>query len=320
MFTYEAIKIPETLRELEILVDNGSAASLASHIGLQFADTYNDNGIEYEIIWDLKHVKQVIGDDGESHTGVFLEWHNTTPNAMPFDAPERQKVERETTPVAEEGLYYYGLNGSTYKLLNLNAGDTIPYDDYDGVYVNAIRSSDASVIKRGYSRYSDSAVRKWLNSDGDAGNWFTPSHVGDVAPTQAAEIAGFKKGCSEQILRMAKPVVIETAEAAYTNYNLCDTFFIPSVTEVYGAHDSAEEGVAWQDWIDATGFSLQSNDACDGRKIYAPGTASAQEVGLRTANVGYQYIVWDIKPNGSIDGYTNASAARKYTPCCVVYK
>ena len=320
VFTYEAIKIPETLRELEILVESGSAASLASHIGLQFADTYDDNGISYDIIWDLKHVKQVIGEDGESHTGVFLEWHNTTPNSLPFDAPERLAVDRSTTPVAEAGLYYYGLTGNTYKLLNLSTGEAIPYDDYDSIYVNAIRSTDASVIKRGYSRYSDSAVRKWLNSDADPGQWFTPSHVGDVPPTQAAEIAGFKKGCSEQILRMAKPVVFETAEAAYTNYELCDTFFIPSVTEVYGIHDNVEEGVAWQDWIEATGFSLPSNDSCAGRKIYAPGTVSAQEVGLRTANVGYQYIVWDIKPNGSIDGYTNASATRKYTPCCVIYK
>lgn len=319
VFTYEAIKIPETLRELQIIVDSGSASSLKSHVGLQFDDVYTENGVEYPVVWDLKDVIDVVGEDGQVRPGVVLEWHYATPTAMPFDAPEKLEVDLNTEPNALPGVYYYGLSGSTYKLLSVEEGDPLP-TTYDGVFKNAIRNTDATVIRRGYSKYEESAIRKWLISDAPAGEWWSATHIGDMAPEQAETLPGFMHGCSEQILSMAKPVVIRSAETMENATELCDRFFIPSVDEVYGLSHNVQEGVAWQDWVEATGFSEPDNSACTGRRIYSIGGAAAQEVGLRTANVGYQYIVWDIKTNGSLDGYTNASTSRRYTPCCVVYR
>lgn len=316
IFTYEAVKVPSTLRELEIIVDGGGASTLSSHIGLQFDDVYEQDGTEYDIIWDLKDVINVRDENGASHTGVVLEWHTATPISIPFDAPERLEVKQATTPVAEPGMYYYGASGSNYHLIQINAGDRIPYSSYDAVFVNEIRSSDASIVKRGYSRYDESAIRKWLNSD--EYNWFTPSHIGDTPPDDYNMYSGFMKGCSEQILRMAKPVMINT-NGQTSMYHVYDKFFIPSVTEVYGAN-SVEEGKAWADWIDATGFASPSNSASTGRKINQTGAISAQQIALRTQNIGYQYIIWCIKTDGSIDGYANASTRYKLTPCCVVYK
>ena len=319
VFTYEAIKVPNTLRELQIIVDGGSASSLKAHVGLQFDDVYTENGVEYPIVWDLKDVISVADGNKELHDAVILEWHYATPTALPFDAPERVEVDLATEPRALEGMYYYGLSGTTYKLLTVNAGDLLP-TTHDGVYKNAIRSQDGSIIRRGYSNYGESAVRKWLNSNGDVGEWFEPSHIGDAAPDQADAIPGFMHGCSEQILSMAKPVAVKYLISASETDEVCDTFFIPSVDAVYGNAYSVAEGAPWQDWVEATEMASPGNGACEGRKIYAIGGSAGQEIGLRTANIGYSYITWDIKPNGSIDGYSNASAARRYAPCCAVYK
>lgn len=318
IFTYEAIQIPQTLRELEIIVQGGGAASLANHIGLQFDDVYEEDGIEYNIIWDLKAVKQVRDADNAVHTGVFLQWHYATPQAMPFDAPERVQVDLNVETTAQPGMYYYGQTGSNYRLLTLNAGDPLP-TTYDALYKNEIRSNDGDILRRGYGHYGDSAVRKWLNSAADAGEWFEPSHVGDAAPAQAVTMSGFMRGCSDQILGMAMPVRINTAAYGEEMYTVCDEFFIPSVTEVYGVN-SIEEGTAWEDWIEATDFSEPSNSACEGRKTYMLETVASQDVGLRTANTAYQYVVWNMKANGSLDGYVNASVAKRYAPCCVTYK
>lgn len=319
VFTYEAIKVPNTLRELQIIVDGGSASSLKAYVGLQFDDVYTENGVEYPIVWDLKDVISVADGNKELHDAVILEWHYATPTALPFDAPERVEVDLATEPRALEGMYYYGLSGTTYKLLTVNAGDLLP-TTYDGVYKNAIRSQDGSIIRRGYSNYGESAVRKWLNSSGDVGEWFEPSHIGDAAPDQVDAIPGFMHGCSEQILSMAKPVAVKYLISASETDEVCDTFFIPSVDEVYGNAYSVAEGTPWQDWVEATEMASPGNGACEGRKIYTVGGSAGQEIGLRTANIGYAYITWDIKPNGSIDGYSNASAARRYAPCCAVYK
>ena len=315
VFTYEAIKIPETLRELQIIVDDDGASFMKNYIGLQFDDTYEVDGVSYDIIWDLKDVLTVHDEHGEPHTGVILEWHNATIQSMPFDAAERLPATEST---AEAGVYYYGVNGSTIKLLELNVGDPLP-SGYEVIYKNAVRSADANVIRRGYSKYSESAVRKWLNSNAPAGQWWVASHVGDVAPGQAATMPGFMAGCSEQILSMVKPVSVPTSVSSDEAEDVVDTFFLPSVTEVNGLSQSAE-GQAWGDWVEASGMPAGGNDACQGRRVYDLESVAAMEIGLRTMNTGYKHITWDIKPDGSLDGYVNASVVRRYAPCCVVYK
>ena len=319
VFTYEAIQIPETLRELQIIVDSGSASSLRNHIGLQFEDTYTELGVEYPIIWDLKDVITVQDENDEEHTGVVLEWHYATPTAMPFDAPERLEVDLSTEPTAQAGMYYYGVSSNTYRIISVNAGDPLP-TTYDAIFKNSIRNADANIVRRGYSNYAESAIRKWLISDQPAGSWWSATHVGDMPPDAAAQLPGFMSGCSSQILSMAKPVKIKYAVTSETAHTVCDRFFIPSVDEVCGLSHNVPEGTPWQDWVDATGLTSPDNSANTGRRIFGVSSSTASAyVGLRTANVGYQYIVWDIKANGSLDGYANANTLRQFTPCCVVY-
>ena len=145
--------------------------------------------------------------------------------------------------------------------------------------------------------------------------------MGDVAPNTADTIPGFKHGCSEQILSMVKPVRVATAVSGTGEISyVYDEFFIQSCEEMYGVNTVTGEGVAWQDWINATGMSAPSNDANSGRRIFPGDGAVAQEVGLRSVNTSYQYVTWSVKADGSLDGYINANVARKFTPCCVIYK
>ena len=318
VFTYEAITVPETLRELAVIVKNGGAASMAEHIGLQFEDYFVEGGTRYDIIWDLKEVTEVEDESGAVHPGVILQWHYATPSMLPFDAPELVRVDLDESPIAQANVYYYGLQNGVYRPLEVQAGDTLP-TTYDGIYKNEVYSADGLVLRRGYACYAESAVRKWLNSAEVAGGWFWSSHVGDVPPLMYNALDGFMHGCSAQILSMAKPVKVHT-EWRGGHIDTYDTFFLPSVDNVCGnTNHNSDEGIPWHDWIDATGFTEPNNDPSDGRKAYLVNTLTPQEIGLRSANNAYQYITWMINTDGSIDGYAYASAERRYTPCCVIY-
>jgi len=207
--------------------------SLAADRIEQYRDDQQDphyGGLQIGIY--AEHDQGVV-DHGNEHDAVILEWHYATLAALPFDAPELLEVDTATERTAQEGVSYYGLSGGAYRLLNLSTGDTLP-TGYDGIFKNAIRSQDASVLRRGYGAYAESAARKWLNSDGEAGQWWNATHLGDMPPAQAETMPGFMRGCSAQILAMARPVRVRTAISASEYTDVYDKFFLPAVSEVNG--------------------------------------------------------------------------------------
>lgn len=159
-------------------------------------------------------------------------------STMPFDAAETPTAATEET--AQAGIYYFGFDGSSYTALNLTAGDTIPYGDYMAVYKTDV-TDDVSyynaIRQSGYNNYHFSAARQWLNSDGVAGAWWSASHVGDVAPSQAASVAGFMAGLPADFKAILSRTEVKTTGnnvtdggTIYTDY---DYFFLPSLYEIY---------------------------------------------------------------------------------------
>ena len=63
----------------------------------------------------------------------------------------------------------------------------------------------------GYNRWSQSAIRQWLNSAAGPGAWWTPQNNWDRPPAEAATKSGFLAGYGEDFLACIKPVKVVTA-------------------------------------------------------------------------------------------------------------
>lgn len=60
----------------------------------------------------------------------------------------------------------------------------------------------------GYNRWSQSAIRQWLNSKESAGNWWTSQNDYDRAPDQLATKDGFMKGFDEEFLSCIQAIKV----------------------------------------------------------------------------------------------------------------
>ena len=294
-------------------------------VGDELIGTYVYNGVTYECPWVvLDNDRECEWEDGTKHPGLWIGMKYCTIEDVQFDAPEQEEATEET---AQEGLYYCGRNGTTYTMLNLAAGATIPYSSYEHVYHGTINNKD--VYQYGYNRWSHSGQRQWLNSAAGIGEWWTAKHVGDTAPTQLASLKGFMAGLESDFLDVVTPVKVKTSCNTVTDGGVTDTtvdkFFLQSLEEVYGAPQIADiEGPYFPYWKQVTGLdeptngsSSNTNDARKIKRISNP-QGGAAYVRLRSASRGYAYYAWLVHSSGYLNNYGNASASYAALPACVI--
>ena len=314
---------PTTWLDVRANVRAGNAKKKYA-IGDELICQYNYNGAAYEFPWVvLDNDRECVWEDGTVHPGLWLGAKYATIEDVQFDAPEQEDATEET---AQEGLYYCGRNGNTFTMLNLATGAAIPYTDYEHVYHSVANHRD--VFANGYNRWSHSAQRQWLNSDGGLGEWWTPQHVGDCAPSQFASIKGFMAGLDADFLAVVQPVRVKTSCNTVTDGGVTDTtvdrFFLQSIEEVYGAPQIADiEGPYFPYWKQVTGLenptngsSSDTNDARKIRRINNP-TGGAALVRLRSAHRGISHNAWSVHAGGYLATYY-ASYSSAALPACVI--
>lgn len=102
------------------------------------------------------------------------------------------------------------------------------------------------VVVYGYGRWSQSAIRQWLNSIAAAGGWWKPQNPWDRPPAQAATMRGFLACCSPEFVAALDEVEVVTAintvegstEVAETTK---DKIFLPSKTQLYMVEQYTED-------------------------------------------------------------------------------
>jgi len=285
-----------------------------------------ENGIEYDNVLVLVHygyfVKESDKDTGKlTWMAIFMNKFATVAS-LQFDHPEQEEA---TETQAASGLYYYGVTGNTWTLLELAQGDPVPYGDYDHVYHNEIRDTTFNAMKNGYNRWSHSAYRQYLNSDAGLGEWWTPQHVGDTAPTELNSYRGYMAGFRALDLQAVQSIQIVTALNTVTDAALgtlettYDKFWLPSIKEMYGVEQLAGEGDAWPEyWHDEVGMAAATNDTDALRKIFALNAqSSAQSCRLRSCYRGSSSSVWYVYASGSLS-YSYASNSYRSAPACAI--
>lgn len=296
-------------------------------VGDELIGIYTYNGTEYECPWVvLDNDRECEWADGTKHPGLWLGMKYCTPEDVQFDAAENNIVDLTTETTAQEGWYYWGVNGTTYTALNLATGATIP-TTYESVRKCSINNVD--VLKNGYNRWSHSGQRQWLNSAAGVGEWWTPQHPGDVAPSQLGTIPGFMARLGSDFLSVVTPVKVKTACNTVTDGGVTDTtvdtFFLQSVEEVYGAPQVEEiEGPYFPYWKIITGLDAPTNgsgsDTNNARKIKRVNspTGSAAGVRLRSAYRGNSYNAWLVNSGGSLGYGYSANGSCAALPACVI--
>lgn len=306
-----------TWDQIQLEVKTG-AAEAKYPIGTEFVTKYTYNGTEYDMPWVVVAYRNVIKEDGEEHPGMVLQMKYATPEDIQFDAPEHEEA---TETSALDGWYYCGVTGSTYTMLNLAAGDAVPYSDYDHIYHGDV--NDARAYQNGYNRYKFSAMRQWLNSSGDVGEWWESQHNGDTAPSQLATRKGYMAGLEADFLAVIEPVQISVATNTVTDGGVTDTmfdrFFLPSLEEIYAVPQAkGVEGEYWHYWKTITGLDEPSNAANNARKtprLNAP-DGSAANLWVRSAVRG-NLNEWYVSTGGTLNSY-GAPASCAAQAACVI--
>ena len=306
---------------IQKIVASGFASDFFD-IGDEIMTTYTaTDGTVYDFPWLVVDFRDVYWEnDPESHPGMVLQAKYATAEGVPYDAPENTEVDSEIESTAQEGWYYFGKNGNVYTALNLNVGDELPFDSYTSIHKCIYNERD--IVANGYSNYELSAVRQWLNSDNSAGEWWTPSHLGDVAPDQASTLNGFMAGLSADFIEVLIPTKIKYLfkNNAVVMY---DKMFLPSYEEMYGVNSNDANGIEgpyFQYWKEKTGLSFPNNSNNNGRIVTTVnGIITIPGCWTRTSGDYITVQQLHVMNSGSFFGGANVLKTLFYTlPCCVI--
>ena len=206
----------------------------------------------------------------------------------------------------------------------------------DGLQFDAPEPSNTDANRKtfGSNRYSQSAIRQWLNSDAAAGSWWTAQSATDVAPDYAATLPGFLAGFSVGFTELLSAVKVQTATANIDS-NVVDTTYdkvwLPSREELYSVVDttntsvdiSGVEGPYWEYWKTRMGTSspaADNNSSTNSKRItyHIGGPTSTSYLWLRSARRSYSYYVWHLSTIGNLDSNTAYSTYRAAPACAIL--
>ena len=281
------------------------------------------------VTWVVMHYGTVEDENGNQKPAMFLQTKQTvSPNSgISFETETRVAA---TEATAQAGVYYYGYNGSTYTALNLETGDTIPYELYTNVYKSGIdfSKSVSQITNNGLGWWAGSWLRQWLNSESTAqGFGWVNHHISDTNGGSNL-YGGFLRGFDADFINALTPIKVNTARdnviCSQEIETTIDRIFVPSKEQVYAIRETGvaagAEGEAWDYYISQSGVSAPTDDNLTCRVKQEVGTSTARYWWLRSANRSTATNEWTMNTSGSASGtnaYTSSNSSR-VAPACVI--
>lgn len=181
----------------------------------------------------------------------------------------------------------------------------------------------------GYNRWSQSAMRQWLNSDKGVGEWWTPQNDYDRCPDQLTAKAGFLTGFDADFLEVLRPTKVVTALNTITDATSSnsvdplettyDKIYLPALEQMSIEPQLAGEGTTWDYWKRASSMTTkmkQYQTYPQIRTFAIENHTSPQYVRLRSANRGYSCDPWYVSSSGYVYGGSTANWALRCAPAC----
>lgn len=173
----------------------------------------------------------------------------------------------------------------------------------------------------GSNNWRDSNIRQWLNSSGEAGEWWSAQTEYDSAPNYAKRLAGFLCGMDEDFVSVVGEVEKLTLHNRINEdgalHAITERFFLLSLSEVYGeAVGRLSEGGAYPYYAENSDLAAAGVDADSNRIKYRNGTA--EQWVLRTPMPVRTEFSYRIGSSGEVTN-GNADYAVGIAPvCCIV--
>lgn len=232
--------------------------------------------------------------------------------------------DRANDPTNGRNWYLYAKGSTTVK----DSGTTS--DGTSGTSLGSTSSTDSlhtndrvNAPERavyGYNRWSQSALRQWLNSIAAAGAWWTAQNAWDRPPAVAATLRGFLAGYDEEVRRHFKPIKVVTVacngdgNAEDVTY---DQVFLASLEQMYSTPQfSGKEGAYWEYYKRLLGRTspteyYQTYARLIKYALNAP--TSAQYCWGRSASRYGASVAWVVNSSGTV-GIYNAYYAYRCAP------
>ena len=180
----------------------------------------------------------------------------------------------------------------------------------------------------GNNRWKYSAVRQYLNSDANAGEWWTPQTVFDRAPDVATTKKGWLAGAPDEFKQILTPVKVTTAVPTAIGTGDEDEFdvtydkvFLPSLNEHYISPQDAGEGDPWEYWkeINGTATKWPTGVATDALRVFQINNhGNAPYRWLRSANRSHGNGAWSVGPSGGVRSDGAAGTSFTLAPACAI--
>lgn len=301
-------------------------------VGSILPSTVTHNGTAYTPNWIVVDTNyDVTLPDGTTAKATILMLDQSLPFTNRFSTESAKICDSATEPTALADTHYYGKSGSTYTELNVEAGDALPYSDYDTIYKTGLHFTKniSSNITRGYiNRWDGSEIRAILNSDADnVKNSYLPQHITDVVNYTGK---GFLQMIPAELLEVVSKIKITTVEnnSCFDGeaYETEDLFWLPAAYQMqylpsgYDSRPAAKnalEGEPFQYY--KNNIPTANNNSSEYRKIIPLGQSAAAVYWLRSAHYSGAYYELGGNSDGSLSTYSAYSTYRLAPACAIIH-
>ncbi len=173
-------------------------------------------------------------------------------------------------------------------------------------------------IRYGSNRWTQSAIRQWLNSDEASGAWWKPSNIYDRPVNYTSSKSGFLNGIDADFIsvigEVTKRNALNTVSDGGGYEDSTERMFLVSRGEVYGGNENGiNEGKPYPYYSEFSDLASASTGADVNRIKYKNSTAAYWW--LRSCNSGNGNNVRNVNPSGSIN-LSYASSSIGVAPAC----
>jgi len=281
---------------------------------------YAENGLTAGVYWFSLNVRPWYPDD--SNKSFLFTLNNDVPvgGHLVLDVAHN-------APLNGSNVIVYADANSTETL------ETAPITEGIGLtflgYADGSTKNLNHIIRAilGSNSYKESAIRQWLNNDGEVGNAWTPQTIFDRPSYGAVRRPGFLNGLDKDFLEVISYAEYDTFQyggGVTGRETLIDRFMLPSRSEIYagavGSNSSNIEGEPFPYFSQFSDHSSPSVNADTNRVKIRLKDNKAVVWWTRTPNVYSQYMVHTILTSGKLSDGNDAVNAWGVVPVCHIIK
>lgn len=208
---------------------------------------------------------------------------------------------------------YYSTATATVESMSMAAG--AEGDGYVSIAASLSAQNNLLRVQYGSNKYTESAIRQFLNAGGAATTFWTAKTIYDLAPSWHATLAGFQNGLDADLLAVigqtTREVELNTITDGGGNTTITDKIFLPSEKEIYGsAENVTHKGVEFQGYVPLADIVKIKYDAA------APSTAC--NWWLRSPYAGFSYTARRVYDTTGVMNYSSANSGIGAAAACVI--